>query len=51
MQVEMEVPRFNHAHSASFFQGFACRSLTVGETIVGAAFRERPLAAAVGIHQ
>ena len=48
---KMKVSRFDVAANSSFFPRFALGGLAVRHRWLGSAFRKRPLATAVGIHQ
>jgi hypothetical protein len=51
MYIEMKMPRLDVAAHSGFFPGFAFRSLAVRHRLLRIAFRKRPLATAVGVHQ
>jgi len=51
VQVDMEVPRLNHADGACLFARFAFCSLAMRKTSVGGSLGKRPLAAAVRVDQ
>src|ERR1700693_3757808 len=51
MHVEAKMTRLDAAADSRFFPGFTLRSLAVRKRRLGIAFGERPLVAAIRVHQ